>query len=269
VNGSWSSLFALPLVSGGGQEEAHHSILHGLLLLLGPLKDYFPQPSRQPDLLLNTLVVVVALLTLLFLAARNLRRLPEGALQNLFEMAIEGLSGFYYGIVGERGKKYVPFFSTFFIYILFMNMLGLIPGFQSPTADLNTTLGFAIIAVISANLIAIREVGFVSYLKHFWGEPAWLGPMMFPLHLIGELAKIVSLAVRLFGNIFGEEMIILVLAGLSPVLLIGHLEVPFLPFQLPIMLFAVFSGTVQAMIFSVLTAVYVAQFLEDHHEEHH
>jgi F-type H+-transporting ATPase subunit a len=268
ASGLWPSVLVIPLASGG-QEEAHHSILHGLLLLLGPLKEFFPQPSKQPDLILNTLTVLGVILALVFLTVRNLRRLPEGTLQNLFEMALEGLHDFFFNIVGERGKKYIPFFATFFIYIFFSNMLGLIPGFQSPTADMNTTLGFALISVVSANLIAIREIGLLSYLKHFRGEPLWLFPIMCPLHIIGEFAKIISLSARLFGNIFGEEMLLLVLAGLSPVFMIGQLEVPFVPFQLPIMAFAVFSGTIQAMIFSVLSAVYLAQFLEDHHEEHH
>lgn len=268
MSGLWLNALVLPLAEGG-QEEAHYSILHGLLLLLGPLKEMFPQPSRQPDLLLNTLFVVGILLVTLFIAVRSLKRIPEGSLQTLFEMVIEGLTNFYLDIVGEKGRKYIPFFSVFFIYILLMNIVGIIPGFQPPTADLNTTLGFAVISVVAANLIGIRELGMTSYLKHFMGEPTWLAPLMCPLHIIGEFAKVISLAVRLFGNIFGEEMIIIALAGLSPILLLGSLEVPFLPLQLPMLVFAVFSGTIQAMIFSVLSAVYVAQFLEGHHEEHH
>lgn len=268
MSGLWLNALVLPLAEGG-QEEAHHSILHGLLLLLGPLKEFFPQPSRQPDLLLNTLFVLGILLISLFIAVRSLKRIPEGSLQALFEVVIEGLTDFYLGVVGEKGRKYIPFFAIFFVYILLMNMVGILPGFQAPTADLNTTLGFAVISVVAANLIGIRELGFTSYLKHFLGEPIWLAPLMCPLHIIGEFAKIISLAVRLFGNIFGEEMIIIALAGLSPVFLLGSLEIPFIPVQLPMLLFAVFSGTIQAMIFSVLSAVYVAQFLEGHHEEHH
>ena len=83
-------------------------------------------------------------------------------------MAVEGLTGFFVNIVGERGRKYIPFFASFFIYIWFMNMLGIIPGFQSPTADLNTTLGFALISVVAAHLIGLREIGIKAYLWHFW-----------------------------------------------------------------------------------------------------
>ena len=266
----WSSVLSLNLASEGGVGDPHYSILHGLFLLLGPLAEWVPRPEKQPDLLLNTLFVFVTILVLVTILIRTFKRIPEGSIQTLFEMAVEGLTGFFVNIVGERGRKYIPFFASFFIYIWFMNMLGIIPGFQSPTADLNTTLGFALISVVAAHLIGLREIGIKAYLWHFWGEPKWMGVLMCPLHIIGEFAKVVSLSIRLFGNVFGEEMILLVLAGLSPVLLIGALEVPYLPLQVPMLMFAVFSGTIQAMIFSVLSAVYVAQFLDHGHgdEEH-
>ena len=92
---------------------------------------------------------------------------------------------------------------------------------------------------------------------------------MFPLHLIGEISRILSLSIRLFGNIFGEDTIIIILAGLSPVLLVGHQEIPYLPLQLPMMLFGLFTSFVQALVFSVLTSIYIVMFLGDHHEEEH
>ncbi len=270
MTGPWSSVLSLSMASEGGSGEAHYSILHGIFYLLGPLADWIPQPVRQPDLLLNTLLVFVIVLVLVTIAVRTFKRIPEGSVQTLFEMAVEGLTGFFLNIVGERGRKYIPFFASFFIYIWFMNMLGVIPGMQSPTADLNTTLGFALISIVSAHLIGLREIGLKAYLWHFWGEPKWMGVLMCPLHIVGEFAKVISLSIRLFGNVFGEEMIVLVLLGLSPVFLIGALEVPFVPMQVPMLMFGVFSGTVQAMIFSVLSAVYVAQFLDhDHGEEDH
>ena len=256
-----------PLVGGG--EQAHYSLLHGLFLL-NPFKEFIPQPAKQPDLLLNTAVVYLFILGLLFLTARKLRAIPESTSQNILEMALEGLTDFFGDIVGERGRKYIPLITTFFFYILLLNFIGLIPGFQSPTADLNTTLGFAIIGVVAVQLIAIRELGFGSYLTHFWGEPAWLGPLMFPLPLIGEFAKVVSLAFRLYGNMFGKETVIAVLMGFSPILLIGHFELAYVPLQLPMLLFGVFVGLLQAMVFSVLVAIYIAQFIEGHdHDEGH
>lgn len=258
----------LPLV-GGGEEEVHYSLLHGLFLL-SPFKEFIPQPDKQPDLLLNTGIVLVFIVGFLIITVRKLKVIPEGTSQNLIEIALEGLTDLFIDIVGEKGRKYIPFISTFFLYILLLNFIGLVPGFQSPTADLNTTLGFALIGVVAVQLIAIKELGFGSYLRHFWGEPAWLGPLMLPLHIIGELAKVVSLAFRLYGNMFGKETVIAVLMGFSPVLLIGHFEIPYVPLQLPMLLFGAFVGLLQAMVFSVLVAIYIAQFIEGHDsEEHH
>lgn len=261
----WYSILAV----GAGGEEAHYSLLHGLFLL-NPLKEWIPQPEKQPDLILNTVFVLVIMWALLHLTARKLRRVPESTMQNILEIAIEELTALFGDIVGERGKKYVPFVCSFFFYILFLNLLGLVPGFQSPTADLNTTLGFAMIGVGIVQVIAVREVGFAAYVRHFWGEPAWLGPLMFPLHIIGEIAKVISLSFRLYGNMFGKETVLAVLMSFSPVLLIGHFELPYVPIQLPILAFGVFVAFLQAMIFAILIAIYIAQFLEEHgHDDDH
>ena len=257
--GSLSMIMAV----GGGGEEVHHSILR-VLHLIYPLEGVLPQPAKQPDLLLNTLFSFSLLAGFVILTVRSLRRLPEGNGQNILEFAVEGLTDFFIDIVGERGRKYIPFIASYFLYILFLNFLGLVPGFQSPTADLNTTLSFAVIAVVTVNVIAIREIGLVAYLKHFAGEPVWLSWMMFPLHVMGEFAKVVSLAVRLYGNMFAKETLMVVLMGFSPVLILGHFEVPFVPIQLPIMLFGLFVGFLQAMIFALLVSIYLGQFLEEH-----
>ena len=172
-----SSTLAVLMAAGGGGEDAHHSILRLLHLIL-PLEEILPQPSKQPDLILNTLFVLGVVMVVVFMTVRSLHRIPEGTAQNLLEMIVEGLQGFFLDIVGEHGKKYIPFFASLFLYVLLLNLLGLIPGLQSPTADLNTTLSFAIIAVSSANVFAIREIGLGPYLKHFLGEPLWLAPLM-------------------------------------------------------------------------------------------
>lgn len=246
--------------------EVHHSILR-VLHLIYPFENVLPQPAKQPDLLLNTLFAFGVLAVFVFMTARSLRSMPESQGQNILEFAVESLTEFFVDIMGEQGRKYVPFIASYFFYILFLNFLGLIPGFQSPTADLNTTLSFAIIGVIMVNIFAIREVGLLSYLKHFAGEPWWLSWLMFPLHVMGEFAKVVSLAVRLYGNMFAKETLLVVLMGFSPVFILGHLEVPFVPFQLPIMLFGVFVGFLQAMIFALLVSIYLGQFLEGHEHE--
>ncbi|HEX29119.1 TPA: ATP synthase F0 subunit A, partial [Candidatus Poribacteria bacterium] len=161
---------------------------------------------------------------------------------------------------------YTPFVISFFVSILLMNLIGLVPGFISPTSNLNTTIALALIAVIGVQIIAIKEIGIWRYIKHFLGEPLWLSPLMFPLHVIGELAKVLSLSIRLFGNIFGEDTIIAVLAGMSPYFILGKVEIPYIPYQLPMMLFGLLTAFLQALVFSVLTSIYIALFIGE--EEH-
>lgn len=248
-------------------EHPHHSWLHPLSIILPDR--IVPEPTRwqQPDLVPNTYFVVCFLALLFILATRKIKRLPEGKGQTLLELFVGGIMDFFGGILGEHGQKYVPFVGSFFIFILFLNYLGLIPGFQSPTADLNTTLALGITALIGVHIIAIKENGLGGYLKHFVGEPMWLGPLMFPLHLIGELARAGSLAIRLFGNIFGEETVIISLTtlGVVAIPLIAD-KIPWIPIQFPMMLFGLFGGLLQALVFSMLTSIYIVTFLQ-HDEE--
>lgn len=243
-------------------EEVHYSILH-LVFTIGPLGRWLPQPGKQPDLILNTCFMILVIAVFAAWATRNLKCFPESGIQNFLEMMVEKLTAFFEDIVGERGRPYIPFVGSFFIFIFLLNLLGLIPGFQSPTADLNTTLGMAFAGVLGAQIIGIRELGLRGYLHHFGGKPLWMAPLMFPLHIIGEVAKVLSLSLRLFGNIFGEEMVILVLAGLSPTLLIRNYEIPYVPVQLPMMLFSLFTGLIQAVVFSILVSIYITMFIEE------
>lgn len=248
------------------EEEVHHSILH-FIYKIDFLEGLIPQPPRQPDLIVNTIFISLILIVFFVWGTRKLSKLPVSGVQNFLEYLVGGLYDFFGGIVGPRGVKYLPFVCSFFVFIVCLNLLGLIPGLQSPTADLNTTLALALTAIIGVQIIGIRENGLWGYLKHYMGEPIWLAPLQFPLHLIGEVSRTLSLSIRLFGNIFGEDIIILALAALSPVILIGFQEVPFIPIQFPMALFAIFTSLIQALVFTVLTSVYIALMLE--HEEGH
>ena len=248
-----------------GEAHPHYSWLHPISMLLP--NDVVPEPTRwqQPDLIPNTYFVVLVVALLFILATRKIKRLPESKGQTLLELFVGGIIDFFGGILGEHGKKYVPFVGSFFIFILFLNYLGLIPGFQSPTADLNTTLALGISSLIGVHIIAIKENGFVGYLKHFVGDPWWLGPLMFPLHVIGEVARAGSLGIRLFGNIFGEESVIINLTLLGLAL---PLIAPFIPVQVPMLFFGLFGGFLQAFVFSLLTSIYIVSFVEHHGDEH-
>ena len=262
----FSATIAVPV--GFAAEEAHRSWLSPISKILP--NDLVPEPERwhQPDLVPNAYFVVLIIALLFIVATRKIKRLPQSKGQVFLELFVGGLINFFGGILGEHGKKYVPFVGSFFIFILFLNYLGLIPGFQSPTADLNTTLALGISALIGVHIIAIKENGLVGYLRHFIGDPWWLGPLMLPLHIIGEVARAGSLAIRLFGNIFGEESVIinLTLLGLAIPAIAG--VIPWVPIQVPMLFFGLFGGFLQALVFSMLTSIYIVTFLEHHDEGH-
>ena len=247
-------------------DHSHRSWLSPISRLLPD--NIVPEPIRwhQPDLIPNTLFAVLFLAILFFFATRKLKRIPEGNGQTLLEVFVGGIMDFFGGILGEHGKQYVPFVGSFFIFILSLNYLGLIPGFQAPTADLNTTLALGITAVIGVQIIAIKENGFGGYLKHLIGNPPWLGFLMFPIELIGQLSRAGSLAIRLFGNIFGEESVIIELTKLGVGILILDL-IPIFPVQVPMLFFGLFGGFLQAFVFTILTSIYIVLFIEHHDEE--
>lgn len=249
------------LAAGQGHGEAHGHDSHGSSLMHG-----------SPWLYVGMSSLAMAFLIILgALGTRNLQKVP-GKLQNLLEMLVGGLESFYIGILGPGGERHVPFLVTTFLFILTMNLMGLIPGFKPATATLNMTIALALVAITYVQIQGIREHGLWGYIRHFMGEPLWLAPLMLPLHIIGELAKPLSLSIRLFGNIFGEETVILQIALLGPLVLFGS---KVLPLQFPIVVFGVFTSVVQALVFTVLTSAYILiitsghEEQEEHHAAHH
>ncbi len=264
----------LSLAAGAGSfaaENGHRSLLYPISKILPD--EIIPEPTRwhQPDLIPNTYFAVLVLVLFFIFVTRKLKRIPEGKGQTLLEMFVEGIIDFFGGILGEHGKKYIPFVGSFFIFILFLNYLGVIPGLQPPTADLNTTLALGITAVLGVQIIAIKENGIGGYLKHLAGDPPWLGVLMFPLEVIAQLSRAGSLAVRLFGNIFGEKSVVIELTKLGLIVLIAD-AIPIIPVQVPMLFFGLFAGFLQAFVFTILTSIYIVLFIEHHdeaHEAHH
>jgi F-type H+-transporting ATPase subunit a len=201
------------------------------------------------------------LLALSIKATRGLGVRP-GPWQNLGEQIVEAFDYMAESVIGHRGKKYASLLGTCFLFILFMNLLGLVPFCKSPTASLNVTVSLAITAVFLVHVYSIREVGIKKYVMHYIGEPLWLGPLMLPLHIIGELAKPLSLSIRLFGNIYGEDMIIIVLMALGAFLLPIFLPIPV---HFPMMAFGIFTSFVQALVFTMLIAAYIENFAGEAH----
>ena len=212
--------------------------------------------------------VILALAVISILATRRLQKIPQTTTQGLVELVVSSLNNFVVGIIGPGGEKYTPFIGSIFIYVLSMNLLGLVPGFKAPTSSLSITIAMALTVFVMYNYYGMREVGAVKYLKHLLGEPLWLAPLMLPIHIIGELARPLSLSIRLFGNIFGEETILVILAGMSFALWRIHgIPVVALPYQFPMMVFAVFTSFVQALVFTMLSTIYISIAVS--HEEAH
>jgi F-type H+-transporting ATPase subunit a len=175
---------------------------------------------------------------------------PKGR-QNLVEMVVEALSGFLREMIGPEGPRYLPLIASLFLFILCSNLLGLIPGFASPTSNLNTTLALALVAFFSYHIMGLSAKG-LRYFKDFLGPVWWLSPLMLPLEVISHLARILSLSFRLFGNIKGEDIVIAILILLAGLV---HYVVPWHILMLPL---AVFTSVVQALIFTMLTTLYIA-----------
>jgi len=238
------------------------SLEHGTWLHF--LYTYHILPNWLPEAVPVTWLVIVVLSVLAILSTRRKERVPYG-LQNAMEWVYQALDNFTRGIIGDKGSKFTPLIGTIFIFILALNLFGIIPGFISPTANINTTVALAIFAFLTVQYYGIKEAGLKNYVMHFVGEPVWLAPLMIPLHLIGELARPLSLSIRLFGNIFGEDMVIAILI-LIVVQVLGRILIPI---QFPMLLFAVFTSFVQALVFSMLVSIYIAVALGDHEEHAH
>jgi F-type H+-transporting ATPase subunit a len=217
--------------------------------------------------------VVIFILAALAVAGTRKREMVPGKMQNLVEMGVGGLDDFVQGILGFEGRHFVPFIGTLFLYIWVNNLIGIVPFFKSPTSSFNTTVALAICVFLYVQWTGIRRNGIGGYLFHLAGEPrdgvGWgLVPLLFPLHVIGELAKPMSLSLRLFGNIFGEETLIAVFVGLGVAALAAFHSPIGIPLHTPFLFLALLTSTIQALVFSLLTTIYFGLMLPHHDHEH-
>ncbi|HEX7629909.1 MAG TPA: F0F1 ATP synthase subunit A, partial [Candidatus Methylomirabilis sp.] len=183
------------------------------------------------------------------MATRALKAVP-GPLQNIAEVVLEAFFDLLEQMIGKQGRQFLPLVGTVGLFILTSNLLGNLPGFQAPTANWNTTVALALTVFVWYNYAGIRKHGLVGYLKHFCGPIWWLAPIMFPIEFIGHLARPVSLSVRLFGNIFGEESVIGILISLA------WLVMPYMIWLGVMLPLSLFTAAVQTFVFIMLTMVY-------------
>ena len=225
------------------------------------LFDFYP--SITGSIIMSWIVMAVVTVPLA-VVARRMKEIP-GGIQNAVEMAIDMLSGFAMGIGGPQAKRYVTFFLACFFFVAVSNWSGLIPGvgrlheFRAPTSDVNVTVGMALVAFVYFHYQGVRALGVGGYLGKFFtlkGGP--IGLFVGVLEFFLELVKPVTLAMRLFGNIYGGELALTVMTTIT---------LAFIPMALYGL--ELFVGLMQGIIFSVLVLVFTVLATEGHHEEGH
>lgn len=235
--------------------EHPYLFLVKLFELIGEMLN-MPQVSafahHNPHVLYSWFVIAF-LIIVSALAAKTVSLVPT-KMQNLFEVIISGMEDFMIDITGEEGRWLFPLLATVFIYIATCNLIGLIPGFFPPTANLNTTLSCALVVVTFTHIIGVKYHG-VKYIKHFMGPIWWLVPIIFFIEVIGHIARIMSLSIRLFGNMMGHELVLGILFMLA-----GAFLAP-----LPIMALGIFVSFVQAFVFFLLSVMYFTGAMEHAH----
>ncbi len=206
----------------------------------------------------NTLLVALIVIVMAKMATKNMTVVPKG-MQNVMEMYLGGVLSMGKDVVGEKyAKKYLPLVATIGLFVFVSNVIGIIPGFESPTANINITLPLAVAVFVYYNYEGIKKNGVVHYFAHFMGPVKALAPLMFPIEIVSHISRIISLSFRLFGNIKGDDLFLWVLLMLVPWF------IPLVPFAM-----LAFMAVLQTFIFMILTYVYLAgAVLMDEEHEH-
>jgi F-type H+-transporting ATPase subunit a len=204
------------------------------------------------DAIAYTWLIIALLAILSILATKSIKAVP-GGLQNFMEVIIGGIENMIVETMGEHGRPFFPLIATLALFILVSNLIGLVPGFFPPTANINTTAACAVVVFVMTHVVGIKEHG-AAYVKHFMGPIIWLAPMMFFIEVIGHLSRVVSLTLRLFGNMNGHELVLMIFFGLAPFLV-----------PIPMMLMGVLVSFIQAFVFMLLAMIYIQGSLEHAH----
>jgi F-type H+-transporting ATPase subunit a len=222
-----------------------------------PLLFWIPFPGLDKEdctILTNTLLVCGLLLVLSLLATRKMKMKP-GALQNALEMLTDWLLEMLRSIIGPEGPRYLPLVASLFLFIFVANLISPVPGLLAPTSSINTIIPLAAIVFLMTPAVGIRILGLKGYLKHKAGPIPFLAPFVFLFESIGELARPVSLTIRLFTNIKAGDILLLTLMLVFVKTPTDPL-VPLLSFMA--MGFGIFVAFIQAYVFAFLTVVYFA-----------
>jgi F-type H+-transporting ATPase subunit a len=198
------------------------------------------------QLIVHTIISAILAIVVARLATKNLQIVPNGC-QNVMEATVSGILYIGKDVASEEvARKYLTLAGSLAIFIFMGNLIGIIPGFESPTGNVNLTLTLALIVFLYYHYEGIKAQGLGHYIAHFAGPVKWLAPLMFPVEVLSHFSRIISLAFRLFGNIKGDDLFLIVLLMLAP-------------YVFPLAGFALltFSAFLQAFVFMVLTYVYL------------
>ena len=225
---------------------------------MGELFTFFGLYSHDHSFIFLTHMLLAAAIVLIIakMATSNLRLVPSGC-QNVMEAYLGGVLAMGADVMGKaEARRYLPLVATIGLFVGVANVIGIIPGFEAPSAFLDFTLALALVVFTYYNFEGIRRNGIISYFKHFMGPVWWLAWLMFPIEIVSHISRIISLSFRLFGNVKGDDMFLMVILMLAPWLL------PMIPFAL-----LTFMAFLQAFIFMMLTYVYLggAVLLHDDH----
>lgn len=237
---------------------AAEGLPHPVLLSTIFNMDTLPGSSVDFKYVFFTWVGMFLLLILGIMVRKNVVLIP-GRFQSVLEVLVGGLQDFILNTMGEKGRRFVPLLIGIFLYIFSMNLLGLVPAFDAPTASLNTTAAVAICVFLYYNYIGIRSWG-PRYIKHFTGSTKALIPLMLPIEIISHLARPLSMSLRLFGNIFGEEMTLLIFFSFGASIYIGVFVG-----TVPLYFLFLLAKTLQAFILFMLSMIYIQGAVEHAH----
>lgn len=205
-------------------------------------------PGHVPDHLIMAMLVLVLSAIVFPLATRNLSKDAPGKLQHFLELFVSGIKGLLEDIVGHgSSQRFLNIIGAFAVFIFISNIFGLFFFLQPPTGNVNTTFALSLSAFLYYNYQGLKAQGLAHYIKHFMGPVMWLAPLMFPIEVIGHLARILSLGMRLFGNITGEHTATGIFVGMFPLLL-----------PWPMMGLGIFGASLQTFVFIMLTMVYIS-----------
>ena len=225
---------------------------------MGELFTFFGLLGHEHSFIYLTHMLLAAGIVLLIakMATTNMRLVPTGC-QNVMEAYLGGVLAMGADVMGkEEARRYLPLVATIGLFVGIANIIGVIPGFEAPSAFLDFTLALALVVFTYYNFEGIRRNGLITYFKHFMGPVWWLAWLMFPIEIVSHISRIISLSFRLFGNVKGDDMFLMVILMLAPWAL------PMIPFAL-----LTFMAFLQAFIFMMLTYVYLggAVLLSDDH----